>query len=376
MPTFPPNDILSLLDASLPHNLAESTSADLGLGELLDARVIARLGQLALGYGPSRGAAELRALMAESTGVDADEVLVTQGGASALFLAMFTLCSPGDEIAVAMPQFPPSVALITALQAVARPFQQRFDEGYQIDLDGFRAALSPATRLAIVATPHNPSGVVASPGTLRRMAAILAEVSPGAYLLVDETYREATYGDAAAPPSAATLGPRVLTVSSISKALGAPGLRIGWLTCRDRALMELLVRAKLNVFISCSVVDEALAAEVLRRKRDLLRTRGQALATGLERVAAWAEAQRALIEWVRPQGGALSCIRLRAEVYDSARVDAFCRALPAHDVMLGHGAWFYEEERVFRLGFGYLPLERLDPALAALGRALEAAAVS
>lgn len=374
MPTFPPNDILSLLDTSLPHNLAESTSADLRLGELLDERMLARLGKLALGYGTSRGGTELRALIGDSAGVHADDVLVTQGASSALFLAMFTLCSPGDEIAVAMPQFPPTADMISAVQAVARPFQQRFDHGYQVDLDAFRAALSPATRLAVVATPHNPSGVVTPPETLQRMTQVLAEVSPSAHLLVDETYRESVYGDAAVPRSAASLGPRVLAVSSISKALGAPGLRIGWLTCRDRALMELFVRAKMNVFISCSVVDEALAAEVLRRKEDLLRTRRDMLAQALSKVAAWAETQRALIEWVRPQGGALSCIRLRADVFDPARVAAFGRALPAHEVMLGHGAWFYEEERVFRLGFGYLPLERLEPALAALGRALEAAA--
>lgn len=374
MPTFPPNGILSLLDTSLPHNLAESTSADLRLGELLDEPMLARLGQLALGYGTSRGASELRALIADSTGVDADDVLVTQGAASALFLAMFTLCSPGDEIAMAMPQFPPAVDMIAAVQATLRPFQQRFDQGYQIDLDGFRAALSPATRLAVVTSPHNPSGVTASPSALQRMAAILAEVSPAAYLLVDETYREAAYGDAAVPASAATLSPRVLTVSSVSKALGAPGLRIGWLTCRDRALIELVARAKMNVSVSCSVVDETLAAEVLRRKQDLLRTRRHMLAAALDKVAAWADAHRALVEWVRPQGGALSCIRLRADVFDAAGVEAFRRALPAHGVMVGHGDWFYEEERVFRLGFGHLPLERLDPALAALGHALASAA--
>lgn len=374
MPTFPPNDILTLLDTSLPHNLAESTSADLRLGELLDERMRARLDALVLGYGTSRGSSELRALIAESTCVTADDVLVTQGAASGLFLAMFTLCSPGDEIAMAMPQFPPAADMIPAVQAVPRPFRLRFDDGYRVDLDAFRAALSPATRLAVVTTPHNPSGVVTPPETLQRMAAILAEVSPRAYLLVDETYREAAYGSAPVPRSAAGLGPRVLTVSSISKALGAPGLRIGWLTCADGALMELLVRAKMNVSISCSVVDEALAAEVLRRKEDLLRARRHMLAQALERVAAWAEAHRALIEWVRPQGGALACIRLRADVLDAGRVEAFRRALPAHEVMLGHGVWFYEEERVFRLGFGYLPLERLEPALAALGRALQAAA--
>lgn len=374
MPAFPANDILSLLDASQPHNLAESTSADLRLGELLDERVIARLGQIALGYGSARGAAELRALVAEATGVTQDDVLVTQGAASALFLVMLTLCNPGDEIAVAMPQFPPSVDMIAAVQAVARPFRQRFDDGYRIDLDAFRAALSSATRLAVVATPHNPSGVIAPPETLARMAAILADVSPGAYLLVDETYREAAYGDAAVPRSAAALGPRVLTVASISKALGAPGLRIGWITCPDRGLMELLVRAKMNVFISCSVVDEALAAEVLRRKQEILGARRRLLGEALDRVAAWAEAHRALIDWVRPDGGALSCVRLRADVFDPGRVDAFRRALPAHEVMVGHGAWFYEEERVFRLGFGYLPAERLEPALDALGRALRAAA--
>ena len=63
----------------------------------------------------------------------------------------------------------------------------------------------------------------------------MSERAPQALLIVDEIYRDATYGDAPTPDSLATYDPRVLTTGSLSKAYGAPGLRVGWLTVADPA---------------------------------------------------------------------------------------------------------------------------------------------
>jgi aspartate/methionine/tyrosine aminotransferase len=81
-------------------------------------------------------------------------------------------------------------------------------------------------------------------------------------VLVDETYRESTYGDALVPCSLATLSPRVVTCASLSKAHGAPGLRLGWLTTTDTELYERLRNAKFVTAIACSAVDEFLAAQL------------------------------------------------------------------------------------------------------------------
>ena len=90
--------------------------------------------------------------------------------------------------------------------------------------------------------------------------------------------------------------------------------------------------------------------------------RRHVLAAGLEQLTSWCERERDRIEWVRPDAGALCCLRLRRDAFDDAHVAAFWDLLPHHALQLASGAWFGESERVFRLGFGYLPLDRLVPA--------------
>ena len=78
------------------------------------------------------------------------------------------------------------------------------------------------------------------------------------------------------------------------------------------------------------------------------------------------------VEWVRPQGGALCCVRLRPNLYDETRVTDFYREARSYEVQVADGAWFGEADRIFRLGFGFLPLPHLELALAALSRTLKA----
>jgi aspartate/methionine/tyrosine aminotransferase len=196
--------------------------------------------------------------------------------------------------------------------------------------------------------------------------------SPGAILFIDETYREATYGDDVAIDSFAGLDSRIVTGASVSKALGAPGLRTGWLTVADPDLRSRLTVAKMNTVISGSVLDETLAAALLRNREGVLASRRRLLADALKELAAWCEREQKRIEWVRPDAGALCCLRLRRDAFDDVAVSRFWDLLPRYDLQLACGTWFGESDRVFRLGFGYLPAARLGSALAALSSALDA----
>jgi DNA-binding transcriptional MocR family regulator len=130
----------------------------------------------------------------------------------------------------------------------------------------------------------------------------------------------------------------------------------------------------MNTVICGSVLDETLAAALLRHREAVLAPRRRLLAQGLAEVAAWCETESERIEWIRPDSGALCSLRLRAGAYDDAAVARFWTLLPGHELQLASGAWFGESERVFRLGFGYLPPGRLGPALDALSAVLDAAA--
>ncbi len=105
----------------------------------------------------------------------------------------------------------------------------------------------------------------------------MSAACPGAFLLIDETYREARYGDERAAPSFAGMSPRVLTCASLSKAYGAAGLRAGWLTVPDPGLREQLRLAKFNSSVCCGAVDEFLAGRPLARADEILDHAGRRL---------------------------------------------------------------------------------------------------
>jgi DNA-binding transcriptional MocR family regulator len=97
------------------------------------------------------------------------------------------------------------------------------------------------------------------------------------------------------------------------------------------------------------------------------------LARALQIVEQWQHSEADRIDWVRPDGGAMCCIRLRPDAFDDIAVQHFWAALPELDLQLGVGEWFAESARIARLGFGYLPLEQLLPALEQLSHALDRA---
>lgn len=371
---FPYNEIISLLDVNRPFNLAESTSQDLTVGEVLGLAGLEDIRSLKLGYGKSAGAVALREAIADACKVPAEHVITTQGTALGLFLLAFEVCRPGDEAVLMTPCFPPSRDCLLGAGVSVREVKLAFENGYRLDLDQLAAALSPKTKLVSLASPQNPSGVQTSRADIEKLLVLLEQKAPQAILFIDETYREATYGNRPAIDSVAGLDTRIVTGASVSKALGAPGLRTGWLTVADADLRARLTIAKMNTVISGSVLDETLAAALLRNRQSVLATRRQLLANALEELTVWCESEHTRIEWVRPDAGALCCLRLRSDALDDAAVSRFWDLLPGHDLQLASGAWFGESKRAFRLGFGYLPPERLGAALSALSTALDAAA--
>ena len=371
MRRFPRNDIMSLTAASPRYDLGESIGPDLRLGDLLDVAGQPGLGEIALAYGTAEGDKRLRQAIAERHSVGADDVVVTVGGMHALFLLAFILCGDkGDEAVTTAPVFPLARTALEAVGATVRTVTLTFEQGYRPDLAEIGRVLSPKTRLVSLASPQNPSGVALAPETIRDILAAMAQTCPDAYLLLDETYRDAAYGDDPTAPSAVGLGARVISTASLSKCHGAPGLRLGWAITRDLALREQLVVAKFSTVISCSAVDEALALRVLQGSPRIIDERRRRLALGLEKTAAWARANADLVDWLRPDAGAICCVRLKPSVFDDGAVARFYDDLASEGVRVANGAWFGDETRVFRLGFGFLSMPDLDAALRGLSASL------
>jgi aspartate/methionine/tyrosine aminotransferase len=367
---FPRNDIMSLTESAPRYDLAESVGPDLRLRDLIGDGDLA---DLALGYGTAAGSLDLRKAVAAFHDVGANDVVITVGGMQALFLLAMILCEPGDEAVTTSPLFPNTGSALASVGAVVRTVPLSFGDGYRLSLDGLRAQLTPKTRLVSIASPQNPSGIVLPRQTIREIAVLMADICPDAFLIIDETYREAVYGGNTIAPSAISLGSKIVACASLSKCHGAPGLRVGWAITRDAALREQLVLGKFNTVISCSPLDEALALRVLGGRDRIIGERRRHLAEGLARVGGWAESNSAYAEWIRPDAGALCCVRLKPSVFDATAVGRFYAALEREGVRVGSGTWFGDEARVFRLGFGLLDIPDLQAGLDRLSAALRSA---
>lgn len=201
----------------------------------------------------------------------------------------------------------------------------RFEQRYLPNLDEFRARLSAKTKLVSLASPQNPSGVAIPLATLREFLALMGKICPDAYLLVDETFREATYGNDPVATSAITLGPKVISIASLSKCHGAPGLRLGWVITQDPELREHLLIGKFNTVLSCSPLNEAVGLKVLQRRDLILGERRRHLAHTLQKTAQWVQENSAFVEWVRPDAGALCCMRLAPSNFDDSATKRFFR---------------------------------------------------
>jgi len=331
---------------TITNNLSESSISDRRLRDLdLDVD----LDELLLCYGDHLGDPLLRdAVASGGEGLRADDVIVTPGAAAALFCTATALLEPGDHLVVVRTNYATNLETPRAIGADLDIVDLTFDAGWQLDVEELSARVKPGvTKLISVTCPHNPTGTMFDLATLEALAE-LAERS-GAMLLVDETYRDLTRGELL--PMAATMSPRAISVCSISKAYGLPGLRVGWAVCRDAEVAETLLAAKEQMVICGATLDEAIAGRVVAGRSRVLPPILADMAARFAMVQRWMAGQDTF-EWIEPRGGVVGLVRFRPEIdVDTDRFyDVLLREFGTY---VGPGHWFEVDDRHFRLGFGW-----------------------
>ncbi len=345
----------------IAYNLAESSCADVRYRELgID------LGDLILAYQDHLGHPPLRALIAATAAVEPDEVLMTVGAAAALFIIATSLLKSGDHLVVVRPNYATNLETPRAIGCDISYLDLRFEDGWDVSLSRLADLLRPNTRLISLTCPHNPTGAVFDEATLR--GAIALAERHGCHLLVDETYGEMTFGTRL--PCAAACSPAAISVSSLSKTYGLPGLRSGWLICRDPALREIFLAAKEQIFICTSVIDEEIAFQALQRRDRWLPQIKEHIGAAF-RVTRDFIAGQEDFEWVEPRGGVVGFFRMRHEIAGRTDVDRFYQILlDRYRTLVGPGHWFEQPRHYMRIGYGWPTLDELTKGLQSLTAAL------
>src|SRR5690349_23751896 len=175
---------------TITNNLSESSVADRRLGDLgIDIDV----DHLLLCYGDHLGDPLLREVVAAGAeNLGADDVVVTPGAAAALFATATALLDPGDHVVVVRTNYATNLETPRAIGADVDIVDLSYDDGWQLDVDRLADRVRPGdTRLISITCPHNPTGTLMSESALH--AAIELAERSGAFLLVDETYRDLTH---------------------------------------------------------------------------------------------------------------------------------------------------------------------------------------
>jgi aspartate/methionine/tyrosine aminotransferase len=307
---------------------------------------------VALSYTETFGAPELRAEIARTyETLTADDLLCFAGAEEAIYVAMRVLLSADDHVIVITPNYQAAETVplsICAVTGVALDPERHWD----LDIDALRAALRPNTKLISINFPNNPTGKIIPRAALDEIVEICR--SRGIWLFSDEVYRLIERDPALRLPQVVDLYERGISLNVMSKAYGLPGLRIGWLACKDRALRLRFEHYKHFLSICNAAPSEVLAHIALKAREVILARNRQIVRDNVAVLNAFFADYPHLFDWREPDGGCVGFIRYRG----AEGVEEFTRRLVEETGVLLLPSSIYRSElgpvpeNCFRIGFG------------------------
>jgi aspartate aminotransferase len=187
-------------------------------------------------YGPAAGEAGLRKAIAEKLLQDnqlaynADNVIVTNGGKQSLYNLIMALIEAGDEVIIPAPYWLSYPEMVTLAGGTSVIVNTSLENQYKITPEQLEAAITPKTKLFVLNSPSNPTGIVYTPEEIAALAKIVVEKD--ILVVSDEIYEKILY-DGAIHRSIASFGPEIFQRSIISngfaKAFSMTGWRVGYI---------------------------------------------------------------------------------------------------------------------------------------------------
>ena len=305
-----------------------------------------------LGYTETFGAPDLRALIAaQYPGLDASNILCLTGAQEGIYAAMKTLLTRDDHAIALVPNYQASETVPLDICAVSG-VTLREDRDWQVDLDSLAGAIRPNTKLISINFPNNPTGATLKPDVYAALIDLCRQHN--CWLFSDEVYSGLELDPARRMEPAAIIYEKAISLNGSSKALGLPGLRIGWLASRNIDVLHKINQYKNYLSICCSGPSERLAVIALKASERILARNRAIVSANLDHLDAFFADYPDLFEWQRPDGGCVAFPRYLGR--DGA--DAFChRALQEEGVLLIPPSLYHSDllptptDR-FRIGFG------------------------
>ena len=348
------------------HHLCASDMQSMTLSELLalaDADDRAAWDALYLGYTETWGSPGLRDTIAGAyESIAASEILTFVGAEEGIFAAMHALLSPDDHAITVIPNYQ-SVESVPLSICDTTGVALNPEHGWELDLGRLRDAIRPNTRVICINFPHNPTGKVISRGTLDEIISLCRD--RGIYLFSDEVYRLIERRPEMTLPQVADIYERGISLGVMSKAYGLPGIRVGWVACKDAEVLRRMERMKHYTSI-CGAAPSELLAQIALKARDRILARNRSLIVrNLALLETFFAEHSDLFGWYLPDGGCIGFPRYLGR----EGVEAFASNLVEQSGVLVLPASVYQSDLGptptdrFRIGYGR---GNMDAGLAAM----------
>lgn len=335
---------------SAPYLLSCSDCEPLSLNELLewaDDETSHLWDKLKLGYTESQGHPILRKEISNIyTNIDEDEVVVCtpQEG---IFLTMNCLLENGDHIITTYPGYQSLYEIANSIGCKIDKWIPHPSESWHFEIDDLKKLVRNKTKALIINFPHNPTGATLSKEKFNELIRFANEY--GLFIFSDEMYRYLEYDENNCLPSVSDIYDNSVSLFGLSKSFALAGLRMGWLTSKNKQLLQKIITLKDYTTICHNAPSEVLGIIALQNKNRILHRNHQILQKNLKHLSSFFDHHKSIFKWITPMASPVAFI----ELLDKQPVHEFARELVDKEgIMILPSDVFNFEGNYIRIGFG------------------------
>lgn len=338
----------------IPFQLSCSDCEPLALAELLEMASTESIGlwqNLKLSYTESQGNTLLREEISQTyDGIKPEEIIVC-APEEGIFLVMNSLLSSGDHLIVISPAYQSLSEIALSIGCQVSHWKADLDGQYRVK--SMESLITSKTRMVVINFPHNPTGALISRAEFIEITQLCT--LNGILLFSDEMYRGLEQDISYQLPCAAALSPGNISLSGMSKSFALPGLRIGWLVCRNPGVREELIQMKDYTTICASAPSEILAIIALKNRDRILKRNLQIIKKNIIMVNEFIDRNTACVCWNEPKAGSVALLNL----LNGLSSEELCKDLLEKQKVLAIGSHLFRfHEPAIRLGLGRIGFEQ------------------
>jgi aspartate/methionine/tyrosine aminotransferase len=345
-----------------PYMLGASDCESFSVNEIISKEETADLHSLRLGYSNSQGLLLLRKeITKQFQNVTQDEIVIS-APQEAIFITLNAMLEAGDKIVVQVPCYQSLCAIPKAIGCTVTMWTPSILKNqWNFDIEELRKKIDKTTKLIIINSPHNPTGHHFSKREFTEIIDIAKENN--CYVFSDEMYRTLVLRTDDLLPAGSDTYEKCISLSGVSKTFGLGGLRIGWLSIKEKTLLQKVLNFKDYTTLSNSILSEFVALAALRKSDSILSRNIGIIQDNLKILDEFFSRYNDKFQWLKPKAGTVALVKTKF----TKNTESFCEELMSEKGVLLMPGTKFDYDDCLRIGFGRknLPmgLQQLDSYL-------------